>query len=149
MKRLFFKNQNKWQFIIALIGVVLGLTLMLLAVQLFNKSKNYGEASELLDDNTLVIQKKIGRGAHLGIGKPNFTSLQINQIKARDFVASCSAILSNKFEVLVQIDDPIIPSFNSNIYLQSVESEYLDIPSQKFKWDTSKRLSQSLCLEIF
>ena len=65
MKRLFFKNQNKWQFIIALIGVVLGLTLMLLAVQLFNKSKDYGEASELLDDNTLVIQKKIGRGAHL------------------------------------------------------------------------------------
>ena len=140
MKRLFFKNQNKWQFIIALIGVVLGLTLMLLAVQLFNKSKDYGEASELLDDNTLVIQKKIGRGAHLGIGKPNFTSRQINQIKARDFVASCSAILSNKFEVLVQIDDPIIPSFNSNIYLQSVESEYLDIPSQKFMWDTSKKV---------
>ena len=138
MKRLFFKNQNKWQFIIALIGVILGLTLMLLAVQLFNKSKNYGEASELLDDNTLVVQKKIGRGAHLGIGKPNFTSLQIKQIKGLDFVASCSAILSNKFEVLVQIDDPIIPSFNSNIYLQSVESEYLDIPSEKFTWDTSK-----------
>jgi len=138
MEKLFFKNQNRLQFSIAALGVFLGLTLMLIAVQTFDKAQKYGEASELLDDNTLVVQKKIGRGAHLGIGNPNFTDTQIEKIKQKDFVASCSAIISNKFEVLVQIDDPIIPSFNSNIYLQSVEGEFLDIPSHKFTWDTTR-----------
>jgi hypothetical protein len=138
MEKLFFKNQNRLQFSIAALGVFLGLTLMLIAVQTFDKAQKYGEASELLDDNTLVVQKKIGRGAHLGIGNPNFTDTQIEKIKQKDFVASCSAIISNKFEVLVQIDDPIIPSFNSNIYLQSVEGEFLDIQSNKFTWDTTR-----------
>ena len=139
MEKLFFKNQNRLQFSIAALGVFLGLTLMLIAVQTFDKAQKYGEASELLDDNTLVVQKKIGRGAHLGIGNPNFTDEQIEKIKQKDFVASCSAIISNKFEVLVQIDDPIIPSFNSNIYLQSVEGEFLDIQSNKFTWDTTRK----------
>ena len=139
MEKLFFKNQNRLQFSIAALGVFLGLTLMLIAVQTFDKAQKYGEESELLDDNTLVVQKKIGRGAHLGIGNPNFTDTQIEKIKQKDFVASCSAIISNKFEVLVQIDDPIIPSFNSNIYLQSVEGEFLDIQSNKFTWDTTRK----------
>ena len=46
-------------------------------------------------------------------------------------------ILKYIIEVIVEINDPIIPAFNSNIFLQAIENDLIDISSNEFKWDDS------------
>ena len=137
MKKLFFTYQNRFQLAIASLGVCVGLLFMLTAVHFLQKVYSYGESSEMLSENTLVVQKKISRAAHLGLGSPNFTNEQILSIQEQPFVAACSPIFSNQFDVVVQIDDPVIPSFNSNIYLQSVEKQFLDVGIKEWVWKPS------------
>ena len=137
MRQLFFTYQNRFQLFVASIGVCIGLLFMVTSVHFLQKVYAYGSKSEMLSENTLVVQKKISRAAHLGLGSPNFTDEQISVLQEQPFVAACSPIFSNQFDVIVQIDDPVIPSFNSNIYLQSVEKQFLDVGIQAWKWEES------------
>ena len=108
-----------------------------MSIQLYIKAKFYNEDTALLDENTLIVQKQVGRAAHLGVGSPNFSQSEIEDLKSQEFIATCSPIMSNQFEVIVEIDDPIIPAFKSNIFLQSVENEFIDISSTQFDWSDS------------
>lgn len=137
MRKLFFYNQNRFQLFIACFGTVIGLILLLMSIQLYIKAKFYNEDTALLDEKTLIVQKQVGRAAHLGVGSPNFSQSEIEELKSQEFIATCSPIMSNQFEVIVEIDDPIIPAFKSNIFLQSVENEFIDISSTQFDWSDS------------
>ena len=137
MKKLFFTNQNRFQLISSCIGLAIGLILLLSSIQLYHKAKLYNEDSELLDGNTLIVQKKVNRASHLGIGSPNFSNREIQLLRSQEFISACSPIMSNQFEVIVEIDDPVIPAFNSNIFLQSVESEFVNISPSDFRWNDS------------
>lgn len=137
MQKLFFYKQNRFQLFIACFGCVIGLIMLLVSIQLYIKAKLYNDDTALLDENTLIVQKQVGRAAHLGIGSPNFSQSEIAELKSQEFITTCSPIMSNQFEVIVEIDDPIIPAFKSNIFLQSVENEFIDISSTQFGWSDS------------
>ena len=137
MQKLFFTNQNRFQLISACIGLAIGLILLLSSIQLYHKAKLYNEDTELLDGHTLIVQKKVNRASHLGLGSPNFSKREIQLLKSQEFISACSPIMSNQFEVIVEIDDPVIPAFNSNIFLQSVESEFVNISPSDFGWNDS------------
>lgn len=137
MKTLFFSLQSRIQLVLVCIGLLIGITLLLLTVQLYHSASEYDQKKELLNENTLVVQKKTGRAAHLGLGDPNFTKGQISELLEKDFIAECSPIISNQFDVVVQINDPVIPAFNSSIYIQSVDPEFLDVSTNEYNWDPS------------
>ena len=135
MRKLLFSNRNKFQLFIACTGLFVGLILLLISLELYHKGKSYNESSKLLDEHTLIIQKKVSRAAHLGLGSPGFSALEIDELQQQKFISACSPIKSNQFEVIVEIDDPIIPAFNSNIFLQAVENDLIDISSVEYKWE--------------
>ena len=135
MRKLLFSNRNKFQLFIACTGLFVGLILLLISLELYHKGKSYNESSKLLDEHTLIVQKKVSRAAHLGLGSPGFSALEIDELQQQKFISACSPIKSNQFEVIVEIDDPIIPAFNSNIFLQAVENDLIDIPSVEYKWE--------------
>lgn len=137
MQKLFFTNQNRFQLFSACLGLMIGLILLLSSIQLYHKAKLYNEDSELLDGHTLIIQKKVNRASHLGLGSSNFSKSEIEVLQSQEFISACSPIMSNQFEVIVEIDDPVIPAFNSNIFLQSVESEFVNISPSNFGWNDS------------
>ena len=112
--------------------------LLLIGIHLNHKTKLYDEDSQLLDENTLIVQKKVNRASHLGLGSPNFSQSELESLQNQEFISACSPIMSNQFEVIVEIDDPVIPAFNSNIFLQSVKREFVNISPGSFSWnDTS------------
>ncbi len=137
MQKLFFTNQNRFQLISACIGLAIGLILLLSSIQLYHKAKLYNEESEMLDAHALIIQKQVSRASHLGLGSPNFSKSEIEGLKSQEFILACSPIISNQFEVVVAIDDPVIPAFNSNIFLQSIENEFINISPTYFGWNDS------------
>ena len=137
MQKLFFTNQNRFQLISACLGLAIGLILLLSSIQLYHKAKLYNEESEMLDAHALIIQKQVSRVSHLGLGSPNFSESEIEGLKSQEFILACSPIISNQFEVVVAIDDPVIPAFNSNIFLQSIENEFINISPTYFGWNDS------------
>jgi len=137
MQKLLFNNRNKLQLLIASIGIIIGLIMLLISLELYHKGKFYNESSKLLDEHTLIVQKKVSRAAHLGLGSPGFSAAEIDELQKQKFISACSPIMSNQFEVIVEINDPIIPAFNSNIFLQAIENDLIDISSNEFKWKDS------------
>jgi len=137
MQKLLFNHRNKFQLLIASIGIIIGLILLLISLELYHKGKFYNESSKLLDKHTLIVQKKVSRAAHLGLGSPGFSAAEIDELQKQKFISACSPIMSNQFEVIVEINDPIIPAFNSNIFLQAIENDLIDISSNEFKWEDS------------
>ena len=137
MQKLLFNHRNKFQLLIASIGIIIGLILLLISLELYHKGKFYNESSKLLDEHTLIVQKKVSRAAHLGLGSPGFSVAEIDELQKQKFISACSPIMSNQFEVIVEINDPIIPAFNSNIFLQAIENDFIDISSNEFKWEDS------------
>ena len=137
MQKLLFTHRNKFQLSIASIGIIIGLILLLISLELYHKGKFYNESSKILDEHTLIVQKKVSRAAHLGLGSPGFSAAEIDELQKQKFISACSPIMSNQFEVIVEINDPIIPAFNSNIFLQAIENDLIDISSNEFKWEDS------------
>jgi len=135
MKSLFFKYQNKKQLILACIGTFLGLLFLFTSLHFLDKIYQYGDHSEMLSDNTIVIQKQVNGGLLLNRTKPIFSNSEIEDIRSKSFIQSCDVISSNTFDVLLQINDPLIPKFSSDIYVQSVKKEYLDIETKGWEWN--------------
>ena len=139
MRQLFFKYQNKKQLTLALVGTFLGLFFLFTSLHFLHKIYTYGENSEMLSKNTIVIQKKVTSGPLLGLNNPEFSDEQIDEVRSMEFVESCDPISSNTFDVVLSIDDPLIPAFNSNIYVQSVHEDYLDVKTDHWDWDEGSK----------
>ena len=139
MRQLFFKYQNKKQLTLALVGTFLGLFFLFTSLHFLHKIYTYGENSEMLSKNTIVIQKKVTSGPLLGLNNPEFSDEQIDEVRSMEFVESCDPIRSNTFDVVLSIDDPLIPAFNSNIYVQSVHEDYLDVKTDHWDWDEGSK----------
>jgi len=139
MRQLFFKYQNKKQLTLALVGTFLGLFFLFTSLHFLHKIYTYGENSEMLSKNTIVIQKKVTSGPLLGLNNPEFSNEQIDEVRSMEFVESCDPIRSNTFDVVLSIDDPLIPAFNSNIYVQSVHEDYLDVKTDHWVWDEASK----------
>ena len=139
MRKLFFKYQNKKQLTLALVGTFLGLFFLFTSLHFLHKIYTYGENSEMLSKNTIVIQKKVTSGPLLGLNNPEFSDEQIDEVRSMEFVESCDPIRSNTFDVVLSIDDPLIPAFNSNIYVQSVHEDYLDVKTDHWDWDEGSK----------
>ena len=139
MRQLFFKYQNKKQLTLALVGTFLGLFFLFTSLHFLHKIYTYGENSEMLSKNTIVIQKKVTSGPLLGLNNPEFSDEQIDEVRSMEFVESCDPIRSNTFDVVLSIDDPLIPAFNSNIYVQSVHEDYLDVKTDHWGWDEGSK----------
>jgi hypothetical protein len=135
MKQLFFKFQNKKQLVLASLGTFLGLFFLFTSLHFLHKIYNYGENTEMLSKNTIVVQKKVKSGSLLGLNSSEFSSQEIEEIRSKSFVEKCDPIRSNTFKVVLQIDDPLIPAFNSDIYVQSVKKGYLDVKTDRWDWD--------------
>ena len=140
MRQLFFKYQNKKQLTLALVGTFLGLFFLFTSLHFLHKIYTYGENSEMLSKNTIVIQKKVTSGPLLGLNNPEFSDEQIDEVRSMEFVESCDPIRSNTFDVVLSIDDPLIPAFNSNIYVQSVHEDYLDVKTDHWDWDEGSKI---------
>ena len=139
MRQLFFKYQNKKQLTLALVGTFLGLFFLFTSLHFLHKIYTYGENSEMLSKNTIVIQKKVTSGPLLGLNNPEFSDEQIDEVRSMEFVESCDPIRSNTFDVVLSIVDPLIPAFNSNIYVQSVHEDYLDVKTDHWDWDEGSK----------
>lgn len=140
LRQLLFKNQDKKQLFIAIIGSFLGITFLVTSIHYLIKVNEFGKGTEILGPNTLIVQKKVNAGSLIGIAKTDFSESEIEKMKKEKFITDVKPVISNNFDVSFQTDDPHVPYFRSDVFIQTVDPSFLDVKSDKWHWQEGDTL---------
>ncbi|MNJ84764.1 hypothetical protein D3C87_22240 [compost metagenome] len=134
LRKLLFQHQDKRQLIIAVIGAFLGMTFLITSIHYLIKVNDFGKGAEILGPNTIIVQKKVSSFSTLKMTKTDFSLSEIEQIKKESFILDVKPVESNNFTVSIETADPMVPRFRGNIFIQTVDQDFLDVKSNKWHW---------------
>jgi hypothetical protein len=134
LKKVLFQNQDKTQLFIAVVGSVIGMIFLISSIHYLIRVNEFGKGEEILGPNTMIIQKKVSNSSSLKITKNDFSNEEIERFKNETFVADAQAVICNNFNVLLLTDDPLVPKFSSDVFLQTVNAKFLDVPGKNWTW---------------
>lgn len=134
LNKILFKNQDKKQLIIAMIGAFMGITFLVTSIHYLIKVNQFGKGADILGPNTIIVQKKVTNSSSLNLTKTDFSAREIEKIKAESFIQDVKPVISNNFDVSFETNDPLVPYFRSDVFIQTVDQNFLDVKSVKWKW---------------
>lgn len=135
LRKLLFRHQDKRQLIIAIIGSFLGMTFLITSIHYLIKVNEFGEGADILGPNTIIVQKKVTSSNTLNIAKTDFTPREIELIKAESFIIDVKPVITNNFDVSLETDDPLVPRFRTDVFIQTLDKDFLDVKSKEWHWD--------------
>tara|TARA_B110000285_G_scaffold6870_2_gene7090 strand:- start:11589 stop:12767 length:1179 start_codon:yes stop_codon:yes gene_type:complete len=135
LTKLLFKNQDRKQLIIAMIGSFLGITFLITSIHYLIKVNEFGEGTEILGPNTIIVQKKVTTSTTFGMSKSDFSQKEIDNLLAMPFITYVKPILTNNFNLWFETSDKRIPEFKTNLFIQTVDESFLKIDSKKWQWE--------------
>lgn len=134
LNKLLFKNQDKKQLVIAMIGAFLGIAFLIISIHYLIKVNQFGKGTEILGPNTVIVQKQVTNSNALGLARTDFSKSEIKKIKAKPFVTDVKPVISNNFNVSFETADPVVPRFRSDVFIQTVDPEFLDVKIPSWEW---------------
>lgn len=134
LRKLLFQQQDKKQLFIALFGTLLGFTFLIASVHYLVKINDYGKESDVLGANTIIAQKKVDAGSLIGLSKTDFSASELINLKEEKFIDAVVPIISNNFNVSFQTNDKQVPYFRTDIFVQTIDPNFLDVKSERWKW---------------
>lgn len=134
LNQLLFKNQDRKQLVIAIVGAFMGITFLVTSIHYLIKVNEFGRGAEILGPNTIIVQKKVNAGVAMGLGRTDFSPSEIEKIKAESYIKDVKPVVSNNFDVSFETHDPLVPRFRSDVFIQTVDPEFLDVKSDKWHW---------------
>lgn len=135
LKKILFQFQNKNQLYFALFGTLLGISFLMISIHYLTKINAFGKESESLGKNTLIIQKSVSNLNTLNLAKNNFSSKELNNLEQQDFIKSISPIVNNGFDITIKTNSELVPYFRTDIFVQSVDYEMLDVRGASWGWN--------------
>ncbi|AEA45581.1 FtsX-like permease family protein [Fluviicola taffensis] len=134
LRKLLFQHQDKRQLIIAVIGAFLGMTFLITSIHYLIKVNDFGKGSEILGPNTVIVQKKVSSFNTLNIAKTDFSMNEIEEMRKKSFILAVKPVESNNFNITIQTADTMVPYFRGDIFIQTVDPDFLAIKSTKWHW---------------
>lgn len=134
LRKLLFQYQDKRQLVIAVVGAFLGMTFLITSIHYLIKVNDFGKGAEILGPNTIIVQKKVSNFSTLNMAKTDFSLSEIEQMKKEPFILDVKPVESNNFTVSIETADPSVPRFRGNIFIQTVDQDFLDVKSTKWHW---------------
>ncbi len=134
LNKLLFKNQDRKQLVIAMIGAFMGITFLITSIHYLIKVNEFGEGADILGPNTIMVQKKVSNSSSLKLTRTDFSPEELQKIKSEPFIRDVKPVISNNFDVSFQTDDPLVPYFRSDVFIQTVDQEFLDVKNINWKW---------------
>jgi hypothetical protein len=135
LNKLLFRNQERKQLNIAIVGSLLGITFLITSIHYLIKVNEFGKGADVLGPNTIIVQKKVSNLNTLNIAKTDFSLAEIDAIKKEKFVLDVKPVVSNNFDVSFETADPLVPRFRSDVFIQTVDPSFLDVKSDKWHWN--------------
>ena len=139
LRSLLFRHQDKRQLFIAAFGALLGITFLISSVHYLLRVSEFGEDAEILGANTLIVQKKVSSSSSLNLTKTDFSGSELVKMKKESFVVDAKPVVSNNFSVWFETNDPYVPTFKSDVFIQAVNKNFLDVKSDKWHWNAGEK----------
>jgi hypothetical protein len=134
LNKLLFRNQDKKQLLIAIIGAFMGITFLITSIHYIIKVNEFGQGTDILGPNTLILQKKVTNSSSLNITKTDFSLNEIMKIRNEPFISEVQPIKSNNFDISFETSDPLVPYFRTDVFIQTVDQKFLDVKTDKWHW---------------
>lgn len=135
LNKLLFKNQDVKQLIIAILGAFFGITFLVTSIHYLIKVNEFGEGNDILGPNTIIVQKKVSDANLLGMAKTDFSQENVDEIRKLPFIEMAKPVVSNDFNVYLETKDKTLPfKFGTEIFIQSVDPDFLDVKSKDWHW---------------
>lgn len=139
IQKILTSNQKPFQIGLAMIGCLIGFFLILVSVQsIINFQYLFNESNQGIGSQFLVINKKVGLLNTFNIGKTTFSEEEIESITAHPSIQKLSAFVGNKFEAEAYLElnnGSNQARLKTDLFLESVQDEFIDVELQKWKWD--------------
>lgn len=134
LRKILFQSQDKKQLWIAMVGAFLGITFLMTSIHYLIKVNKYGEGADILGPNTLIVQKKVQSASSLALTKTDFSLNEVEKIKNEPFILDAQPVISNNFRVWFETADPMVPVFKTDVFIQTVDDDFLDVKNIKWSW---------------
>jgi hypothetical protein len=135
LRKLLFKNQDRRQLMLAVIGALLGMTFLITSAHFLYRINEFGEGSEILGANILIVQRKVTSASSFNLAKNDFTQEELKEISSQPFVEKVQAVKSNNFRVWLETNSDLVPPFKTDAFIQSIDKEFLDAKSDTWTWN--------------
>ena len=135
LNKLLFKNQDKKQLIIAVIGAFSGIIFLITSIHYLIKVNEFGKGADILGPNTIIVQKRVSNSSTLKLTRNDFSKNEIQKIKTEPFIQDVKPVIANNFDVSFQTADPLVPRFRSDVFIQTVDREFIELKSTLWKWN--------------
>lgn len=134
LNKLLFRNQDVKQLVIAMIGSFLGITFLITSIHYLIKVSEFGEGTDILGPNTIIVQKRVTEANLIGLAKTDFSKDNLEEISKLPFIEEVKPVISNNFSVYFETKDPSVPPFGTDAFIQTVDPKFLDTDPQNWRW---------------
>ncbi len=136
LKKILFRESTNLQFIFATAGALIGLTALLLSLQLIMDVRSFhSNEEELFGPNSVVIQKKVTKLTSIGMNSTEFTPEDITSLENKDFITDVAPFQSADFKVgISEVEGDGLPHFYADMFFQAIPSRFMDI-DVGWDWD--------------
>jgi ABC-type antimicrobial peptide transport system permease subunit len=134
LNKLLFKNQDKKQLLIAIIGAFMGITFLITSIHYIVKVNDFGNGSDVFGPNTIIVQKKVTNSSSLNLTKTDFSKNELVKMRNESFIEEVQPVISNNFDVSFETSDPLVPYFRTDVFVQTVDQKFLDVKTDKWHW---------------
>jgi hypothetical protein len=137
LNRLLFSHQKPAQLIIAVFGTLVGLLLLLGALQLYNDFNAVLNGGDLNKPQFLVINKEVSVLNTLFGGQKGFTQEEFTKLKAVKGVRNVAPLTSSQFRVSVSMGDGAMkgmPGMATDFFFEAVPDNFIDVDADKWHW---------------
>ncbi len=128
LTKLLFKNQDYKQLLIALFGGVLGLLFMMGSIHFITRINEYGEGSEILGFNVILIQKNSSTSS-----SADFTDDEIEEFKKHYSIEALQPVRNNNFDVWLELDF-YVQKLKTEVFIQSISTEFMQSHQENWTW---------------
>src|SRR3989338_1621256 len=117
-----------------MIGAFMGITFLITSIHYLIRVNEFGEGEEILVPNTIIVQKTVSNASVISLAKTDFSKAEIEKMKQEPFILDVKPVIANNFSVSFQTDDDLVPYFRSDVFIQTLDKEFLEIEAADWEW---------------
>jgi len=131
LNKIFSRRLGLGKFLISAFAFLLGLSLVLLALQAYVKVNDFLSPQKNQSD-FIILNKEVAIGHTIFGGKAEFSEADVNKLKQQPFVEDLGTFGSSQFKAKAYAGGDL--GFRTDLFFESVPSQFIDDKPYNFKW---------------
>jgi hypothetical protein len=135
IKKMLFHKLDKSQLFIVTLGAVVGFLFLLTVVHYFGTIRNLAAGADSLGANLVAAQKKVSKYAAFDSNNAAFSPEDLDLLKQHKAIQKVAPVVNNQFYVALAMREEGLPYFSTDIFIQSVDDDLMDVTSEDWAWN--------------